>query len=160
MPFQCCNTFLERFDDTFSICLLLAFHLKNGGRSIIHKLLVTQFLQHTLQESFLMLQFGLHTGYLGFHVNHITQRYGIFRSTYHEGSSTVGLVLHYIDGGKVTHFHDNRVECHNRILTDNLQLKCLFLGDVLLQTDGTDIADNLFHHFKLPDDILIYQCRH
>ena len=57
--FQCCNTFLERFDDTFSICLLLAFHLKNGGRSIIHTLLVTQFLQHTLQESFLMLQFGL-----------------------------------------------------------------------------------------------------
>lgn len=93
-----------------------------------------------------MLQFGLHTGYLGFHVNHITQgtAYSVVPTMKEQHRRPCSPLL--MEEGYT--FHDNRVEYHNRILTDNLQLKCLFLGDVLLQTDGTDIADNLFHHFN------------
>ena len=48
------------------------------------------------------------------------------------------------------------------MLSYHLQLERLFLCNVLLQTNSTDITDYLLHHFKLLHKIRIYvriQCK-
>ncbi len=92
----------------------------------------------------------------------LPKRYGIFRSTYHEGSSTRhGLVLHYIDGERLHIFMITALNATTGFspITCNSSVS-FFWAMFFCKRMERIFADNLFHHFKLPDDILIYQCRH
>ena len=153
------DAFLQRLDDAFGIGLLLALQLDDGGRSVVHKLLVAELLQHALQETFLVLQLGFHAGDFSLYINHVTQRYGILRRTYHEGSSSVGLGLDHGDGRKVAHLRDDGVEGSYRVLAHGLQLQCFLLRDVLLQADGADVADDFLHNLELLHDSFVHLAR-
>ncbi len=135
-----------RFDDN-SICLLLAFHLKNGGRSVILKLLVTQLLQHPLRI-LPCASVQPPYGHLGFHVNHIAKRYGIFVVPTMKEAAPSALVLHSMEEGYI--FMITALNATTGF-SDNLQLRvplfwarvpsCKQMERILLITS--------FHHFKL-----------
>ena len=117
---QSLNTFFQRFDNTFRICLFLTFQFKNSRRSIINEFLVAKFFQHSLQEPFFVFELRFHTGDLRFHINHIPQWNGEFSCSNHEGSCTFRLALHYCKRRKITHLNDNRIHLLYRMTAYNL----------------------------------------
>ena len=66
--------FFERLDDALGIGLLLALQLNHLSWGTGHELFVGEFLQDTLQETFLVLQLGLHAYNLCLHVDKVASQ--------------------------------------------------------------------------------------
>ena len=102
-----------------------------------------------------MFQFYFHTSYFRFYIDHISQWNGKLRSPDHKRCRTVCFGLHDGYGGKITHLSDHRLHVFYRVLSHYLQFQCLFQSDVLLHTNGADIGNHLFRHFKLLNECFV-----
>ena len=119
---------------------------------------VAQLFHYALQESFLIFQVSFQFLQLFFYVNQVTQWYGIFCSTHHEGSSSFRLGFYLLDSWQVAEFGNYRTKAGYRIFSSYFKCQSFFLCNVLLQADGTDATDYFFHSFKLCNQLRCKAC--